>query len=83
MNETRCPRFFGWYSNQLRGLTAKTDILSGTEDDKETIPDEVGVIQVIPVNVEESHRSMFRCINQKCSFPDLARVHQKDLERRS
>jgi len=39
-------RYYGYYSNKLRGLRAKTDTLSCTESDTRIIPDEVNVIDV-------------------------------------
>jgi hypothetical protein len=39
-------RYYGHYSNKLRGMRAKTDTLSITESDTQTIPDEVNVIDV-------------------------------------
>ncbi len=39
-------RYYGHYSNKLRGLRAKADTLSSTESDTQTIPDDVNVIDV-------------------------------------
>jgi len=39
-------RYYGAYSNKVRGLRAKTDTPLSTESDTQTIPDEVSVIDV-------------------------------------